>query len=53
MDKKIKTAAKKIQKKIVGSEKTVKGEFNGLLKEDKKLDSKRDKLEKEVAKKKK
>jgi len=38
MHKKIKKAESKIEKKIDKSEKTVKGEFKGLLKEDKKLD---------------
>lgn len=53
MDKKIKTAAKHISDKLKGAQKTEKKEFKGLLKEDKKLDAKRDSLEKQVAKKKK
>ncbi len=51
MDKRILSAAKKIKDKLNSTLKTEKTEFKGLLKEDKKLDARRDKLEKQVKKK--
>lgn len=45
MDKKIKSAQKKIDDKLKDAQKVEKVEFKGLLKEDKKLDAKRDRLE--------
>ena len=45
MDQRLKKAEKKIESKLKSTEKVEKKEFKGLLKEDKKLDAKRDKLE--------
>lgn len=50
MDKRIISAGKKIKDQLKGAIKTEDKEFKGLLKEDKKLDAKRDKLESEVKK---
>ena len=50
MDKRIKTAQKQIDEKLKGAQKTEKKEFKGLLKEDHKLDAKRDHLEEQVKK---
>lgn len=52
MDKRIKTAQKEISDKLKSAQKTEKKEFKGLLKEDKKLDAKRDAMAKELKKKK-
>lgn len=48
MDRRIKTAQKQIDDKLKATQKTEKKEFRGLLKEDHKLDAKRDKLEAKV-----
>lgn len=48
MDKKIKTAQKHIDDKLKGAQNVEKKEFKGLLKEDHKLDAKRESLEKQV-----
>ena len=50
MDAKIKTAKKLIDEKLKATQKTEKKEFKGLLKEDHKLDAKRDHLESQVKK---
>lgn len=49
MDKRIKTAKKAIEDKLKATSKTEKKEFGGLLKEDKKLDTERDRLKAKVA----
>ncbi len=50
MDKRILTAKKQIDQKLKATQKTEKKEFKGLLKEDHKLDAKRDHLEEQVKK---
>ena len=50
MDKRILTAKKQIDQKLKATQKTEKKEFRGLLKEDHKLDAKRDHLEEQVKK---